>query len=256
FVDGMYLGIIGGVVLDVFDLEGIEVLRGPQGLLFGRNVTGGAVLLRTTRPTDELSVKAKVAGETGINQYYQAVVSGPIIDTAGGKLAVYHNNDDGWHENLFNGENHGAAETTIVRGAFDFTPNDRLDMVLRYDHGDSEGDGPASQNAGLYSVDSFDFSIDERGFYDAKWDQAILETSLDVDFGEGQIVNIFGYREYENRTLGDIDSSPLFVFHAMSSTDQDQWSNELRYSGSFSNVYLTSGIFYLDQSLGYFERRL
>src|SRR5690606_27908850 len=156
FVDGMYLGINGGVVLDVFDLEGIEVLRGPQGLLFGRNVTGGAVLIRTTRPTDELSVKAKVAGETGINQYYQAVVSGPISDTTGGKLAVYHNNDDGWHENLFNGENHGAAETTIVRGAFDFTPNDRLDMVLRYDHGDSEGDGPASQNAGLYSVDSFD----------------------------------------------------------------------------------------------------
>ncbi|HEX6259265.1 MAG TPA: TonB-dependent receptor plug domain-containing protein, partial [Woeseiaceae bacterium] len=50
FVDGMYLGINGGVVLDVFDLEGVEVLRGPQGLLFGRNVTGGAVLLRTSRP--------------------------------------------------------------------------------------------------------------------------------------------------------------------------------------------------------------
>ncbi|HEX7719038.1 MAG TPA: TonB-dependent receptor plug domain-containing protein, partial [Woeseiaceae bacterium] len=167
FVDGMYLGINGGVVLDIFDLEGVEVLRGPQGLLFGRNVTGGAVLLRTTRPGDELSVNAKVAAETGNNQYYSAVVSGPLSDTAGAKIAVYHNNDDGWHKNLFNGEDHGAAETTLVRAAFDLTPSDRFDMVLRYEYGESEGDGPASQNAGLFRADSFDFSINERGFYDA-----------------------------------------------------------------------------------------
>ena len=256
FVDGMYLGINGGVVLDVFDLEGVEVLRGPQGLLFGRNVTGGAVLLRTTRPGDELSINAKVAAETGNNQYYSAVVSGPLSDAAGAKIAVYHNNDDGWHTNLFNGEDHGAAETTLVRAAFDLTPSDRFDMVLRYEHGDSEGDGPASQNAGLFSADSFDFSINEPGYYDAQWHQAILETSWDVGFGEGQIVNLLGYRNYENRTLGDIDSSPLFIFHALSDTDQSQWSNELRYSGSFSSVYLTSGIFYLEQSLGYFEQRL
>ena len=256
FVDGMYLGINGGVVLDIFDLEGVEVLRGPQGLLFGRNVTGGAVLLRTTRPGDELSINAKVAGETGNNQFYSAVVSGPLSDAAGAKIAVYHNNDDGWHTNLFNGEDHGAAETTLIRAAFDLTPSDRFDMVLRYEHGDSEGDGPASQNDGLFRADSFDFSINEPGFYDAQWHQAILETSWDVNFGEGQIVNVLGYRNYENRTLGDIDSSPLFIFHALSDTDQSQWSNELRYSGSFSNVYLTSGIFYLEQRLAYFEQRL
>jgi len=263
FVDGMYLGINGGVVLDVFDLEGIEVLRGPQGLLFGRNVTGGAVLLRTTRPTDEFHVNAKVAAETGLNQFYSAVVSGPLGDTWGGKLAVYHNNDEGWHENLATGEDHGAADTTITRGALEFTPSDTFNAILRYDHGESDGDGPASQNAGLFSVDSFDFSIDEPGFYDASWDQAILEATWDVGFGDGQIVNILGWREYENNTNGDIDASSTsltgflpFFFHALSSTEQSQWSNELRYSGSFDRYYLTTGIFYLDQELAYFEQRL
>jgi iron complex outermembrane receptor protein len=256
FVDGMYLGINGGVVLDMFDLEGVEVLRGPQGLLFGRNVTGGAVLLRTSRPTDEFHVNAKVAAETGLNQFYSAVVSGPLGDTFGGKLAVYHNNDDGWHENLATGEDHGAADTTIVRAAFDFSPTDTFDAILRFDHGESDGDGPASQNAGLFSADSFDFAIDEPGFYDASWDQAILEASWDVGFGDGQVVNILGWREYENNTNGDIDSSPIHIFHALSNTDQSQWSNELRYSGSFDRYYLTTGIFYLEQDLAYTEQRL
>ena len=62
FVDGMYLGINAGVIMDTFDLEGIEVLRGPQGILFGRNVTGGAVLVRTKKPTDEFEGKIKVEG--------------------------------------------------------------------------------------------------------------------------------------------------------------------------------------------------
>jgi iron complex outermembrane receptor protein len=256
FVDGMYLGINGGVVLDMFDLEGVEVLRGPQGLLFGRNVTGGAVLLRTSRPTDEFHVNAKVAAETGLNQFYSALVSGPFGDTFGGKLAVYHNNDDGWHENLATGEDHGAADTTIVRAAFDFSPTDTFDAILRFDHGESDGDGPASQNAGLFSADSFDFAIDEPGFYDASWDQAILEASWDVGFGDGQVVNILGWREYENNTNGDIDASPIHIFHALSNTDQSQWSNELRYSGSFDRYYLTTGIFYLEQDLAYTEQRL
>ena len=79
FVDGVYLGITTGATFDTFDLEGIEILRGPQGVLFGRNVTGGAVLINTKRPSDEFEFKAKGQWETGLNQVYQAAVSGPVI---------------------------------------------------------------------------------------------------------------------------------------------------------------------------------
>ncbi len=78
FMDGVYLGITTGVVVDTFDLESIEILRGPQGLLFGRNVTGGAVLLRSKRPTGEFGAKAKINYETGPQYSASAVVEGSL----------------------------------------------------------------------------------------------------------------------------------------------------------------------------------
>jgi len=250
FVDGMYLGINAGVMFDLFDLEGIEVLRGPQGLLFGRNVTGGAVLLRTTRPSDTFSLKA------GGNFYTSAVVSGPISDRLKGKFGWHRNDDGGWHTNLATGDDHGEAETNVIRGALQFTATDRMDHLLRLEHGNSDGDGPASQNQGLFGTTNFDFSIDERGFYDNDWTHGILESTFDVDLGGGEFVNILAYREYNSLTFGDIDASPVFLFHANARTEQDQFSNELRYSGTFDNLHVTTGVYYFEQDLLYLENRL
>ena len=93
FVDGVYLGINGGVVFDTFDLESVEVLRGPQGILFGRNVTGGAVLLNTADPKNEFQTTAKLIAESGLrgtggNYYAMGTVTGPIVeDKLSAKLA-------------------------------------------------------------------------------------------------------------------------------------------------------------------------
>ncbi|HZW59731.1 MAG TPA: TonB-dependent receptor [Woeseiaceae bacterium] len=256
FVDGMYLGINAGVMFDLFDLEGIEVLRGPQGLLFGRNVTGGAVLLRTTRPTESFRFKGKLAGESGGNFYTSAVIAGPLSDSFGGKLALYRNDDNGWQTNLLTGKDHGKAETNLYRTALEWTPTDTMNFLLRIEYGESSGDGPSSQNEGLFGTTNFDFSIDEPGFYDNDWSHGILESTFDVALGDGEIVNILAYRDYNSDTRGDIDASPVFLFHADAATNQDQVSNELRYSGSFDNLYVTTGVYYFQQDLEYLERRV
>lgn len=275
FVDGVYLGINQGVVFDIFDLESIEILRGPQGILFGRNVTGGAVVVNTKRPTQDLTASAKASIESGFRgteptYTFSGSVSGPIIeDKISVKLAAYYNKDEGYHKlTLPDGstESFGVAETIIVRPAILFTPNDRFDLLVRYEHGDTDGDGPAGQNhtngrgqTNPYfspSRQTFDFSIDEPGFSDANWDQVFVEANLDVDFGDGRITNVFGWRDIAIETLSDIDATPLFLFHAGSTTDQDQVSNELRYNGRFFDwLDVTTGLYFFTQDIAYNEIR-
>ncbi|MCH8522607.1 TonB-dependent receptor [Glycocaulis sp.] len=263
FVDGIYYGLNAGIVVDNFDLEAIEVLRGPQGVLFGRNVTGGAMVLRTTTPTDEFRFNGRIGVETGLRYVASAVVSGPLTDILSAKLAVYRSDDDGWHTNQFDGSSHGANEVTIIRPALALRPNDNLEFILRLERGKTDGDGPSGQNhvnglgiGGLFPRGSFGMSIDEPGFARADWNQAIFETNIGVEFGNGTITNILGWRDYEGRSLADIDATPAFLFHAPSSLDQTQWSNELRYAGTFGNVDVTTGFFYFDQTIEYVENRL
>ena len=261
FVDGVYLGFNGGVVFDLFDLDSVEILRGPQGVLFGRNVNGGAVLINTGNPTDYFTGKVRASvdgpfvdgGRGGANYTVSGVVSGPLVeDTLLFKLGAYYNKDEGYFTNLFDGSNHGEAETKIFRGALEGRFGD-LSVLGKLDYFESDGDGPAAQNRGTFDRESFDFAIDFPGFYANEIWTGSLKAELDV--GPGTLTNIFGWRSYEAVTGGDIDSLPAFIFHSDTDTDQEQFSNELRYAISGDGFDLTVGGFWFDQSIAYTEIR-
>ncbi len=264
FVDGVYIGINNGVVMDLFDLESIEVLRGPQGLLFGRNTTGGAVLINTGNPTDEFSAKARIAVEGpvdddrgGINTYVQGTMSGPLVeDKLNGKVSVYFNGDNGYFKNLYNGENQGEAETYLIRGALEWMPTDRLTMLGKLEYQDADSGGPAAQNGGVYERDTFDFAIDNPGFSEAETTLGSLRTDYDVDFGDGTITNILGYRKLDSYSGTDIDALPVTLFDSLAELSQEQISDELRYAGSFENFDLTTGVYYFNQDVAYTEIRM
>jgi iron complex outermembrane receptor protein len=263
FVDGVYLGVNNGVVLDLFDLDSVEILRGPQGLLFGRNTTGGAVLINTGNPTDTFQYKAKAtyegpidSGRGGPSSTLQAGVSGPIVEgLLNGKLGAFYNYDEGYFENKFNNDNIGEAQTYIVRGALEFTPTEDLSFLGKIESFSTQTDGPAARNSGVYERDSFDLAVDNIGSYKNDTLFASLRTDYDVDFGNGRITNIFGYRDLDSTSNGDIDALPLFLFHSDTELVQEQISNELRYAGTFGNAEITTGVFYFNQEIGYTERR-
>ena len=262
FVDGMYMGITSGVLLDMFDLESVEVLRGPQGLLFGRNVTGGAVVINTKDPGDAFafSVKTGIEGRlkagTGASYYAMTSVTGPVVEDLSARLSMYLNIDEGWHENLFDGRDFGEVESYIARPSLRWTPTQAIELLVKYEHGKLDADGPAAQNAALFDTDEFDFSVDERGFSDNDWDQVIVEANWDVAFGDGTLTNIFGWRDYALSGLADIDGTPTFLFHATARSEQEQYSNEFRYAGRFGGVLaLTGGVYYFTQDIAYQETR-
>ena len=271
FIDGVYIGQNAGVILDMFDIHSIEVLRGPRGTLFGRNVTGGAVLVNTKRPTDELEFSARVAidghpnGDGGTSTYAMASISGPISDTVGARFSIYRNDDDGWFVNLANGENFGQAETTIFRPVLTFQPNDNVEITLRWEHLESDGQGPASQThtngSGVpgtfanFDRDSFDFAIDEEGLVDLENDFVTLEINWDVAFGDGTVTNIFGWRDFTLIARSDIDAQPVPFFHAPAWNNSEQYSNELRFNGNFGQSNVTVGVFWFTNEINYHERR-
>jgi iron complex outermembrane recepter protein len=260
FVDGVFLGVNGGVVFDLFDLQSVEILRGPQGVLFGRNVTGGAVVINTGNPTEDFRGKFRAAvdgpvdgGRGGANYTTSGVFSGPLIeDVLLFKVGAYYNKDEGYFRNLFDGSNHGAAETKILRGALEARLGD-LTLLGKLDYFTSEGDGPSGQNRAFFDRRSFDFSIDEPGFYSNEiWTGSLTAT---LNIGPGTLTNITGWRKFDSRTRGDIDATPLFLFHSNSATEQEQWSNELRYAISTDRFDLVFGGFYFNQNLAYDESR-
>ena len=264
FIDGVYLGVNNGVVFDLFDLDSVEILRGPQGLLFGRNTTGGAIVVNTGNPTDTFEYKMRAAvegpwvddGRGGSNSYVQGVVSGPLVEgELNGKIGAYFNNDQGYFKNLATGNNHGAAETFIVRGALEWFATEDLSFLAKLERSETDADGPSAQNRGIYDRNSFDFAIDNEGYIENEVWLGSLRTDLDVEFGNGTITNIFGFRTYEAETDGDIDSTPLFLFHSTTEFEQEQVSNELRYNGRFGPADITTGVYYFQQDILYTERR-
>jgi iron complex outermembrane receptor protein len=172
----------------------------------------------------------------------------------------------------------GKAETWIVRPMLLWAPTDAVSLLLKYEHFDSSGDGPASQNhpgrvqppfnAGLgitpptvpstnvfFSApkDSFLFSINEPGNYTSEADSATAE--LNIDIGPGTLTNIFGWRDTFGTALSDIDATPMWLFHSDSINDQDQISNELRYAVSTEKFDVTIGGYYFSSDHFYQENR-
>ncbi len=279
FVDGVYMGTTFGTVIDSWDLESIEVLRGPQGLLFGRNVTGGAVTVRTARPDPqgELGFKVRALGTDEGRYNLSAAIEAPLVqDRLAGKLMVYYDDDDGYFENqnpesplpagtvpfLYNlnpatGGDTGQMETKIVRPSLVWMPVDSLELTLIAEHGESEGDGApwasvSDQRTGAQS--EFTTTSDEVGATEIDWDQVTFETNWDV--GGGVLTNILGWREAEVVSFTDVDGRFLPIFSGGGVTEQDQVSNELRWAGNISDTWDTTvGIYYLTQDIFYREQR-
>jgi iron complex outermembrane receptor protein len=256
FIDGVYLGTNYGVVLDTFDIEGIEILRGPQGTLQGRNVTGGAVLVRTARPGDDLHTEVQASLESGPEYKFAGSVGGPLNDVVKAKVAAYYKKDEGWFHNQFTKWPVGRERVWFVRPTVVFEPTDRFTTTLILEKGRTRGDGSVAQNDLDPSLHGFDLNYNEVGYTRIDWNSVTSESTFRTDFGNGVVTNLFNYRDVLQNALLDTDGSTATFFHLYTYFDEHQYSDELRYAGTFGRVDLTVGAHYFQQGYRYLERRL
>lgn len=142
-MNGVYVANAFGADQGFLDIERVEVLRGPQGTLYGRNATGGAINLISKRPTDSFEgyAQLRVGNYQAVNT--QLVVSGPLLgDRVLGRLAATTEDHDGYSRNSFDGERYDDAQRRAVRGTllFNFTDAVTLNLVADYSRGD-DGSG-------------------------------------------------------------------------------------------------------------------
>jgi iron complex outermembrane receptor protein len=255
FVDGIYLGQSAGIVVDIFDLESVEVLRGPQGTLFGRNTTGGAVSMRTRRPGDEFKVMGRLTLESGPQYTGGLSVEGPLIEgKLRGKIAGYFTHDTGWFHNRFDNSKFGKQTFSFIRPTLVWDVTDDIDTTLIYERASGDGDGATATNP--VNNSGFDVNLDNPGYFKLDRQSITSETNIHVPFGDGVITNIAGWRELKNSAGEDFDATPVQLFDIDHYLKQSQFSEELRYAGGFGPVKLTIGAFYFQQKYNYIERRI
>ena len=145
YIDGVYMSKTVGAVFDIVDMESIEVLRGPQGTLFGRNSTGGAINVTTVKPSGELGVKLEASAGNDGYQRYQASVDLPrMFDMLSVKVSGMHMEYDGWADNNYSGtlaseEDLAGEDNDSYRIALRFEPTDNFSIDYSYDKTDNEG---------------------------------------------------------------------------------------------------------------------
>jgi len=259
YIDQVYYSRPATATLDFVDIERIEMLRGPQGTLFGKNTTAGALNIITRPP----SFTPEAQGEISIGDYgflqAKASVSGPLIaDKLAARLSFVSTRRDGLVDNVTVGRKQNAQDSISLRGQLLFQPTEKLTVRLFADYSDQTpdcctqlyvrvGDTAKPVNlrfpalaAGLGytpgSTNPYDRVADVDGAIAADQIQRGFSAIVDYDFGWATLTSVSAWRAWDWRPANDRDYTALDITRQSANpSDQDQWSQELRLSSNGAN---------------------
>jgi len=257
YVDDVYLGRAQGAFLSVYDVDRIEVLRGPQGTLYGRNTIGGAVKFVSTPLSAEWGGRGEASvGDYGLVEARLGVGGALNADgTLLGKAAVSVSRRDGYADNAFNGLDDGDKDQVAGRISLEYRPSDDLSFRLNVD---GSRDRPQSSRTPARATNVFGLYPDTLGD----------PFKVNADFGDLNNLDTFGaaltadwalddvwsfksvtaYRTMDYDTHLDLDATPLPIFGTYVEEDQHQFSQEFQLTYAGERLNAVAGVFYFDET--------
>jgi iron complex outermembrane receptor protein len=265
YVDDVYLSRIRGTQFELLDIERLEVLRGPQGTLYGKNTIGGALKVVTRRP-DQTSrgVASLTVGSYG-ELVGNGTISGGLSDTVAGSASLLIASRDGYVENPVTGADYNDRSVTAGRVKLAWDPSDDFNLDLSVDYADEDAAlvlGQATSTlttilgAPLLVLPATPPEFNYKAQPTTGLPNSTTMThwggsaNMSWDFAEAWTLrSITAYRELQNRDFIDIDATPLELGDVLVDVDQNQTSQEFQLLYQGSNWKLVSGLYYLRENV-------
>lgn len=265
FVDGVYGGRGGGVLLPFVDVERIEVLKGPQGTLFGRNTAAGAISLITRRPQDEVEARAKLRIGNYGKQYAEAMWNIPTGDNSALRLNALVNHSDGWIQDGATGEDLNGEDNWATRAAWQVHMGDNTTAYLSWDHESLDQNGrPTTGIVALPPAPGRpDAPADQDTYFDPRDAQTFNDTdataewrtfdsvSLIVDhaLSWGNLISTTSWRQYDSLNQVEEDGTNRFDLYIDSTNTESNESfyQEFKFGGSNAHIDWVAGVSYFKE---------
>ena len=273
-VDGFFYGRSRFGRAAFLDIERVELLKGPQGALIGKNTTAGVINITTAKPTDEFEAwgAATYEFEGGEGFNFEGAVSGPLSDNLKGRVAMRYDDRDGWVNNVVNGDDEQQLNDYTVRATLVWEASETFDATFMYQRGDydrtgrtaqlstcgaalrnfdPDGPGPAPAGAlfGAISAAGEDCQANlehnviksENGQpVDQKFDTEFNNFGVTLNWevlGDHTLTSLTGYSEYKTLDDFDVDTSFANIAGGDITEDYQQWSQEIRLTSPVRDNY-------------------
>jgi iron complex outermembrane receptor protein len=263
--DGIYVGQPSSMPGDLWDMERVEVLRGPQGTLYGRNTTGGSINVITNDPTDKFEALVDVTGGNYADERVRGAVNVPVTDSIAGRISFIQEQNDGYQDNIFNNSHSGdVTDYYSVRGKLKFDFGDSANLVLTAQTFENDGNQSQRRREPFGPNPAFDGAIpNPNNVRDVGKDfheklnltnhlySARLTWDLDLGaLGPATLVAVSGYIDNNWFQQADIDQSSNAIQFQKWAMDTDQFTQEIRLVSAGDGPWeWIGGFFYFDEHL-------
>ncbi|MGI9327833.1 MAG: TonB-dependent receptor, partial [Pseudomonadales bacterium] len=249
YMDEVYISQMSGAGFMLFDMDRVEILRGPQGTLYGRNATGGLAHYVSRKPSDELNGYAQLTAGEWSQIKFEGAIGGGITDNLAARLSISTNESDGYIKNRFTGKDLNDANDQAARLQLLFTPSDNGEILLNLRGSKQDIDTGFFENVsslisgqltpgqpnpvlnGYVDTDNDVYAgdFDSPGFNEL--DTYGASATIKWDFENFTFTSITDFSSVERDYIEDSDASPINFFNFYLTTDAEQLSQEFRING-------------------------